>query len=86
MVNRLIITGRTPQGHPLPFGAQVSDIDGTVMGIVGQAGQVMLSTSTEPRTLDVRWGEQNDPQCRLNIDPGNMEQVQGYRMQELTCL
>jgi outer membrane usher protein len=86
VVNRLIITGRTPLGHPLPFGAQVSDTDGTVMGIVGQAGQVMLSTSTEPRTLDVRWGDQSDAQCRLSIDPGNMEQVQGYRMQELTCL
>jgi len=85
-VNRLIITGHTPLGQPLPFGAQVSDAEGTIMGVVGQAGQVMLSTSAEPQTLDVRWGEQTEPQCRLSIAPGNMALAQGYRMQELTCL
>jgi outer membrane usher protein len=84
-VNRMVITGRTATGHPLPFGAQVSDAQGAVIGIVGQAGQVMLSTSTEPQTLDVRWGEQSKPQCTLNIDPQSMEQAQGYRLQALTC-
>ncbi|WP_457265964.1 fimbria/pilus outer membrane usher protein [Pseudomonas sp. P5_C3] len=85
-VNRLIISGRTAKGQPLPFGAQVSNAEGTLMGIVGQAGQVMLSTGTDPQTLDVHWGEQADPQCRLSIDPESMEQAQGYRLQELTCL
>lgn len=83
-VNRLIITGRTPAGQPLPFGAQVSDAEGTIMGVIGQAGQVMISTSTEPQTLDVRWGEQTEPQCRLSVDPGKMTLAQGYRLQELT--
>jgi outer membrane usher protein len=85
-VKRLVITGRTTEGQPLPFGAQISDSEGTVMGVVGQAGQVLLATDADPQTLDVRWGEQTEPRCRLSIDPGNMALAQGYRLQELTCL
>ncbi|WP_458129715.1 fimbria/pilus outer membrane usher protein [Pseudomonas sp. Z2-11] len=84
-VTRLVITARTSNGRPLPFGAQVANALGEVIGVVGQAGQVMLSTSAEPQRLDVRWGDQTDPQCRLSIDPQNMEQAQGYRLQELSC-
>lgn len=84
-VNRLVITARTATGQPLPFGAQVSDTQGTVIGTVGQAGQMMLSTGAQPQTLQVHWGDQRDPQCRFDIDPDSMEQAQGYRLQELTC-
>ncbi|MNR27018.1 Outer membrane usher protein FimD precursor [compost metagenome] len=84
-VTRLVITGRTATGQPLPFGAHLSNTEGDIIGIVGQAGQVMLSTGIEPQTLDVRWGEQTTPQCQLLIDPQSMEQAQGYRLQELTC-
>jgi outer membrane usher protein len=84
-VTRLLITGHTVQGQPLPFGAQLSDEKGVAVGIVGQAGQVLLSTSAEPQVLNVSWGERIEPQCQLHIDPQQMEQTQGYRMQELTC-
>ena len=81
----LVITGRTAAGQLLPFGAQLSDREGNVIGMVGQAGQVMLSTGMEAQTLDVHWGEQATAQCQLFIDPQTMEQAQGYRLQELTC-
>lgn len=84
-VSRLVITGRTANGHALPFGAQISDPKGEVIGVVGQAGQVMLATSTEPQRLDVRWGEQDEQRCQLSIDPQAMDLTQGYRLQELTC-
>jgi outer membrane usher protein len=84
-VNRLVITARTVEGQPLPFGAQVSDASGAVLGLVGQAGQVMLSTGNGPQALEVRWGDQTESQCRLSIDPDSMEQTQGYRLQALTC-
>lgn len=84
-VSRLVITGRTEDGLPLPFGAQVIDAQGEAIGVVGQAGQVMLATSTEPQRLDVRWGERDDQGCQLSIDPHAMDQKQGYRLQELTC-
>lgn len=84
-VSRLVITGHTAKGLPLPFGAQVSDAEGTVIGVVGQAGRVMLSTHAGPQTLDVRWGEQAEHHCQLPINPDAMEQAQGYRLQTLTC-
>jgi outer membrane usher protein len=84
-VTRLVITGRTATGQPLPFGAQVSDGQGNLLGIVGQGGQILLSTSAQPQTLDVSWGEHAAPQCRLHIDPAGMRQAAGYRLEELTC-
>ncbi|WP_030131413.1 fimbria/pilus outer membrane usher protein [Pseudomonas sp. QTF5] len=83
-VTRLVITGSTANGQPLPFGAQVSN-GNEVIGIVGQAGQVMLSTSAEPHVLQVRWGAQTEPRCQLFVDPQNMQQTQGYRLQSMTC-
>ena len=85
-VSRLVITARTATGQLLPFGAQVSDAQGSVLGTVGQAGQMLLSTHTQPQILEVHWGEELTPQCRLMIDPQSMEQDQGYRLQELTCV
>ncbi|SCZ10457.1 fimbria/pilus outer membrane usher protein [Pseudomonas sp. NFACC37-1] len=84
-VNRLVLTGRTPGGQPLPFGAQVSDARGERLGVVGQAGQVLLTTTAEPQTLDVRWGKEAGQHCQLQIAPQSMEQAQGYRLQTLTC-
>ncbi|WP_122710763.1 fimbria/pilus outer membrane usher protein [Pseudomonas viridiflava] len=84
-VSRLIITARTAGGQPLPFGARISDATGKPLGIAGQGGQVLIATDTRPQTLDVRWGEQGEPQCQLHIDPASMPQAEGYRLQELTC-
>ncbi|WNW10763.1 fimbria/pilus outer membrane usher protein [Pseudomonas sp. DTU_2021_1001937_2_SI_NGA_ILE_001] len=84
-VSRLMLTARSVDGRPLPFGAQVTDRHGEVLGTVGQAGQVLLATRPEAQTLQVSWGESSAPQCRLSIDPSTMPQRQGYRMQEVTC-
>jgi outer membrane usher protein len=84
-VNRLVLTSHTPAGQPVPFGAQVSDAQGERLGVVGQAGQVLLTTTAEPQTLDVRWGKEAGQHCQLQIAPQSMEQAQGYRLQTLTC-
>jgi len=84
-VTRLVITGRTANGQILPFGAQLTDGEGNVIGMVGQAGQVMLSISDGPQVLDVSWGEETATRCQLHINPQDMEQAQGYRLQDLTC-
>jgi outer membrane usher protein len=85
-ISRLVITGRTANGLPLPFGAQISNAQGETIGVVGQAGQVMLATSAEPQQLEVRWGEEGEQRCQMNIDPQTMDQAQGYRLQAVTCL
>lgn len=84
-VNRLVITAHTVAGLALPFGAQISDAQGQVIGMVGQAGQVMLSMGDQSQILEVRWGNDEQPQCRLHIDPQTTQARQGYRLQTLTC-
>ncbi|MGY2261845.1 fimbria/pilus outer membrane usher protein [Pseudomonas sp. SDO55104_S430] len=80
-VNRMVINA-TFNGQPLPFGAQVRDRENAVIGVVGQAGQLMLSVDDQPQSLEVRWAGQ---QCQLDIDPQHSELTEGYRMQDLIC-
>lgn len=84
-VTRLVITGQTLEGQPWPFGAQVMNAAGTVIGSVGQAGQAMLSTDMTRQQLTVHWGDSAEQQCRFEVDPTTMTPVDGYRLQELTC-
>lgn len=84
-VHRLLLTTRDNQGNPLPFGAQVSTADGVALGIVGQAGQVLLGTADGPHKLTVRWGNQVTAQCELQFDVQHMPMQQGYRVQDLVC-
>ncbi|MCQ3014943.1 fimbrial biogenesis outer membrane usher protein [Pseudomonas tremae] len=84
-VNRLALTISSAEGLPLPFGAQVTDLDGILQGVVSQGGQLLLSIDNEPQTLNVRWGEQEDQRCKIALDPQGMEQKQGYRLQSLVC-
>ncbi len=85
-ISRLLITGHTAAGLALPFGAHVSNSEGETIGVVGQAGQVMLATSAEPQRLDVRWGDEAEHSCQMSIDPQTMDEAQGYRLQQVTCL
>ncbi|PRA44893.1 MULTISPECIES: fimbria/pilus outer membrane usher protein [Pseudomonas] len=85
-IQRLLITGHTTGGLPLPFGAHISNSEGETIGVVGQAGQFMLATSAEPQRLDVRWGDEVEQSCQLNIDPQTMDEAQGYRLQQVTCI
>lgn len=85
-LNPLVLTGLTANGLPLPFGARISDANGQLLGIVGQAGQVLLDSGTSPQTLAAHWGEHGTVHCQLAIDPGSSAPVQGYRLQTQTCL
>lgn len=84
-VHRLLLTTRDLQGGPLPFGAQVSNAEGAVLGIVGQAGQVLLGIGGDTQTLQVRWGNARTEQCQLPLDVQSMPMEQGYRVQSLVC-
>ncbi|MFJ4375655.1 fimbria/pilus outer membrane usher protein [Pseudomonas japonica] len=84
-VERLVLTLHSADRQPLPFGAQVSNERGDILGVVAQAGQVMLSTEPGSEALTVRWGARDISQCRLPIDTRSMASIQGYRLQSLTC-
>lgn len=54
-------------GEPLPFGAGVIDDQGVSVGVVGQGGQLYARVKETTRQLQVRWGNQRDQQCVLNL-------------------
>ena len=84
-VNRLLLTLHDAADRPLPFGTQVRNAEGEVLGLVAQAGQVMLDTEVASQVLDIRWGSDRLDQCRLPIDTRHMTASQGYHLQSLTC-
>lgn len=62
----LLITLRDAQGNPLPFGADVTDSSGAVVGSVGQMGQAYVRVEKHEDTLTVKWGESAAQQCRFS--------------------
>src|SRR5690606_37833467 len=62
----LLVRASQATGEPLPFGAQVLDGAGQVVGMVGQGGVAYLRTEAEAATFVVRWGEAADQQCHID--------------------
>lgn len=81
-VSRLILTLLQANGKPLPFGARVSDEQGQVLAVVGQAGQTLVATDDKPQLLRAQWGEKT---CLVAIDPHSMREEQGYHLNTLQC-
>ena len=53
----LLIHARLDNGEPLPFGAQVQELDGTELGVVGQGGQLFVRRSGDRAgPMRVTWG------------------------------
>lgn len=53
-------------GVPAPFGAEVLDSGGSVVGAVGQGGVVYARVGQDKGQLRVRWGNEGDKQCSLS--------------------
>jgi outer membrane usher protein len=51
----LIVRARLENGQNLPFGAEVFDDKGVSMGVVGQAGQILLRGVESAGRLTARW-------------------------------
>jgi len=67
----LLIMAKQASGEVVPFGAEVSDGAGTVVGSVGQAGQIYARVAQTRGQLTVKWGERAGQQCSVNYSlPG----------------
>ena len=85
-VSRLVLTLLQADGQPVPFGAQVVDADGETLGVVGQAGQALVSTrKAGHQQVQVLWGGAADNTCQLDIDPQALDHEGGYRLETLHC-
>lgn len=51
----MIVRARLDDGNALPFGAEVFDEKGISLGVVGQAGQILLRGVNQTGLLTVRW-------------------------------
>ena len=55
----VLIQTRLSDGGTLPFGAEVDDAQGTPVGVVGQAGRIMVRLPAETGRLSVQWQDQD---------------------------
>jgi len=83
--NRVVLTLATKDQQPLPFGSQLHDAHGNVLGMVGPAGRVMVSVGDGLQRLEARWGEASENRCGFTLNPQSVPQQQGYRLQSLAC-
>ncbi|MFJ3455672.1 fimbrial outer membrane usher protein [Scandinavium goeteborgense] len=60
LINLKSVDGRVP-----PMGADVLDGDGTVIGMVGQGGQIYARIASASGSLLVRWGTAASQTCRV---------------------
>ena len=63
----VLIDASLPGGATLPFGADVVDGEGHVVGSVGQAGRIYARLSSDQATLSVRWGQAPNQQCSMQV-------------------
>ncbi|NIF30288.1 fimbrial biogenesis outer membrane usher protein [Pantoea sp. Tr-811] len=84
-VNHLVLSTQLHDGRPLPFGAQLRDSQGEALGVVGQAGQVLLTMAGQAQQVTAHWGEDPAARCSLYVEPDLIELTDGVRIQHLTC-
>ena len=62
----VLIQAKLPNGGTLPFGAEVLDEQGQSIGVVGQAGRIMVRVPHDRGHVDVHWDDQGGSQvCSL---------------------
>ncbi|MDG2517758.1 fimbria/pilus outer membrane usher protein [Lysobacter soli] len=60
----LLLRVRMGDGRPVPFGAEVTDVQGHALGTVGQGGRLLLRGATKEGTVSLSWQEEDKPmQC-----------------------
>ncbi|HBW8009192.1 TPA: fimbrial biogenesis outer membrane usher protein, partial [Klebsiella pneumoniae] len=62
----LLIMAKQTSGEVVPFGAEVYDGAGTVVGSVGQSGQIYARVEQNRGQLTVKWGSQGNQSCHIN--------------------
>ena len=55
----IIVRAHFEDGQAIPFGAEVFNDKGTSLGVVGQAGQILVRGVDQSGLLSVRWQDDN---------------------------
>lgn len=60
----LMLRVRMDDGRPVPFGAEVTDMQGQALGTVAQGGRLLLRGAAREGTVSLTWNESDKPmQC-----------------------
>ena len=81
---KVLLNVRLTDGSLLPFGTTVVDEKGIGAGVVGQAGQVLLSVN-DGKVYSMKWGEKASQRCSIVLDISKAPVVDGYRVMSTTC-
>jgi outer membrane usher protein len=86
----IIVRARLPDGQALPFGAEVFNAQNQSLGVVGQAGQVLLRGVDQSGLLSARWQDDdgNKLSCSFHyrLPATTSKHVQRYEEIQATCL
>ncbi|WP_266171118.1 fimbria/pilus outer membrane usher protein [Dyella subtropica] len=63
----LMIETTLPDGHPVPFGADVFDAQGNSVGVAGQGSRLFIRDMPASGILTVKWGGDATEACRINV-------------------
>jgi len=66
----VLVDGTLQSGDPIPFGAEVYDAEGNLVGMAGQGGQIIIRGVDKPSELTVRWSDKPDDSCKIQLDVG----------------
>jgi outer membrane usher protein len=83
----LLIRTELSNGQVAPMGADVYDEAGSVVGMVGQGGQVYVRSDKVKSILDLRWGDGANERCTLPYDLADQDLSQPLiRLQHVCTL
>lgn len=84
----IIAQAKTEDGRALPFGAEVSNEKGTVLGVVGQAGQILARGVEQSGVLTARWIDDGGQQqaCSFSYQlPEKSKNAAAFQQIQVTC-
>lgn len=81
---KVLLDVRLQDGKLPPFGTVVTDEKGASVGVVGQAGQVLLSVG-ESKIYRMKWGKKAGQNCNIELDISKTPVVEGYRLMKTIC-
>lgn len=85
----LLTRVRLDDGQGLPFGAEITDMAGQSMGVVGQGGRILLRGLDQEGDLQARWQDTAglDRSCRIHyrVPENAMLAGQLHKQVETTC-
>ena len=86
----VLIDASLPGGQTLPFGADVVDGEGNVVGSAGQAGRIYARLPGDQASLSVRWGQGQGEQCTMHValppTKGAADPSTGIERLKLACV